>query len=43
MKERICPKCGIPMIEEELPISKAWWCVICGYTEIEPKDEAKIF
>ena len=43
MKEKKCPKCGIPLIEEELPISKAWWCIICGYTEIELKNEAKIF
>ena len=38
MKEKKCPKCGIPLIEEELPISKAWWCIICGYTEIMPKE-----
>jgi len=41
--KKICPKCNIPMIEEETPVSKAWWCIICGYTEIEPSDEAEIF
>ena len=38
MKEKICPNCGIPLIEEGTPVSRAWWCIICGYTEIEPKE-----
>ena len=42
MKEKICPKCGIPMIEEETAYNKAWWCVICGHTEVKPKNEKTV-
>ncbi len=34
-----CPKCGVPMIEEGTPVSRAWVCLICGATYVEPKED----
>jgi len=35
---KLCPRCGVPMIEEDTPVSRAWVCLICGETLVEPKE-----
>ena len=34
---KLCPRCGEPMIEEGTPVSRAWVCLVCGATFVEPK------
>ena len=38
---RRCPKCGCPMIEDDNPVFRQWWCVVCGYMDKKWKDERK--
>lgn len=34
---RLCPKCNVPMIEEETAASKVFICTECGALLVEPK------
>ncbi len=35
---KLCPRCLVPMIEEGTPVSRAWVCLVCGATFVEPKE-----
>jgi len=37
---RRCPECGSPMIEEDNPVFRQWWCIVCGYMEKEWKQHS---
>ncbi|MCW3128587.1 MAG: hypothetical protein N2V75_00550 [Methanophagales archaeon] len=34
-----CPECCSPMIEEDNPVFRQWWCIVCGYMEKEWKQQ----
>ena len=34
---RRCPECGSPLIEDNNPVFKSWWCIVCGYMDKEWK------
>ena len=36
---RYCPKCGSPMVEDDNPVFRQWWCIVCGYMDKEWKDK----